>query len=75
MLKKILKPKNLSAVMWLIAALGALAAMFFKHASISDQKGGRVELYKLGKNAAFVTNKKPSSAAADSAKSFFANNF
>lgn len=74
MLKKLLKPKNFSAVMWLIAALGALAAMFLKHASINDQKGGSVDIYKLGKNAAFVTNKKPRSAAADSAKSFFANN-
>ena len=74
MLKKILKPKNFSAVMWLFAALGAVAAMFFKHVSISDEKGGRADIYKLGNHAAFVTNKKPKSAAADSVKNFFTQN-
>ena len=74
MLKKILKPKNFSAVMWLFAALGAVAALFFKHASISDEKGGKADIYKLGNHAAFVTNKKPKSAAADSVKNFFSEN-
>lgn len=74
MLKKLLKPKNFSAVMWLIAALGAVAALFVKHASVSGEKSGRADIYKLGKHAAFVTNKKPKSAAADSVKSYFYNN-
>lgn len=74
MLKKILKPKNFSAVMWLFAALGTVAAMFFKHASINDEKGGKADIYKLGNHAAFVTNKKPKSAAADSVKNFFTQN-
>ena len=60
--------------MWLFAALGAVAALFFKHASISDEKGGKVDIYKLGNHAAFVTNKKPKSAAADSVKNFFTQN-
>ena len=74
MLKKLWKPKNFSAVMWLFAALGAAAAMFFKHASISDENGGKADIYKLGNHAAFVTNKKPKSAAADSVKNFFTQN-
>ena len=74
MLKKILKPKNFSAVMWLFVAAGAVAALFFKRASVSDEKGKKVDIYKLGKHAAFVTNKKPKSAAADSVKSYFSNN-
>lgn len=74
MLKKLFKPKNFSAAMWLFAAVGAVAALFFKRASISDENGKRVDIYKLGKHAAFVTNKKPRSAAADSVKSFFAEN-
>ena len=60
--------------MWLFAALGAVAAMFLKHASINDEKGGRADIYKLGNHAAFVTNKKPKSAAADSVKNFFTQN-
>ena len=74
MLKKLFMPKNFSAVMWLLAALGAIAALFFKHASFSGEKGGKADIYKLGNHAAFVTNKKPKSAAADSVKSYFANN-
>lgn len=74
MLKKILKPKNFSAVMWLFAAVGAVAALFFKRASVSSENGRKVDIYKLGRNAAFVTNKKPKSAAADSVKSYFMNN-
>lgn len=74
MLKKLFKPKNFSAAMWLFAALGAVAALFFKRASVSDEKGKRVDIYKLGEHAAFVTNKKPRSAAADSVKNFFAEN-
>ncbi len=74
MLKKLLKPKNFSAVMWLFAAVGAVAALFFKRASVSDEKGRKVDIYKLGNHAAFVTNKTPGSAAADSVKSFFAKN-
>lgn len=68
--------------MWLFAALGAVAALFFKHASVidgrqasvSDEKGRKVDIYKLGSHAAFVTNKKPKSAAADSVKNFFSEN-
>lgn len=74
MLKKLLKPKNFSAVMQLIALIGAVAALFFKHASISDEKGGNADIYKLGNHAAFVTNQKPKSAAADSVKSYFSSN-
>lgn len=74
MLKKLLKPKNFSAVMWLIAAVGAVAAMFFKSVSVSGENGAKFDIYKVGKNAAFVTNKKPKAAAADSAKNFFAEN-
>lgn len=60
--------------MWLFAALGAVAAMFFKRASVIDERGRRTNIYKLGNHVAFVTNKKPRSAAADSVKSFFAKN-
>ena len=60
--------------MWLFAAAGAVAALFFKRASVSDENGKKVDIYKLGKHAAFVTNKKPKSAAADSVKSYFSNN-
>lgn len=80
MLKKLFKPKNFSAAMWLYAALraaaavGAVAALFCKRASVSDEKGKKVDIYKLGEHAAFVTNKKPRSAAADSVKNFFAEN-
>ncbi|MDE6710397.1 MAG: hypothetical protein K2J76_07895 [Oscillospiraceae bacterium] len=74
MLKKLFKPKNFSAVIWLFAALGAVAAMFFKRTSISDEKGRKTNIYKLGNHAAFVTNKKPKSAAADSVKNFFTQN-
>lgn len=60
--------------MWIFAALGVVSALFFKHASISDEKGRKTNIYKLGEHAAFVTNKTPKSAAADSVKSFFAKN-
>lgn len=74
MLKEIFKPKNFTALMWLFASVGAAAALFFKHASISGGKCGKADIYKLGNHAAFVTNKKPRSAAADAAKNFFVNN-
>lgn len=74
MLKEIFKPKSFAALMWLLAAVGSAAALFFKRASVSGDKCGKADIYKLGKHAAFVTNKKPKSAAADAAKNFFANN-
>lgn len=74
MLKEIFKPKNFTALMWLFAAVGAAAALFFKHASVNGESCGRADIYKLGNHAAFVTNKKPRSAAADSVKSFFSAN-
>lgn len=60
--------------MWLAAMLGALAAAFFKHVSVNYEKGGGAKLYKIGKNAAFVTNKKAKTAAACSARNYFAEN-
>ncbi len=74
MLKKLLKPKNFPAVMWLFSALGSDALMLFSPAPARDEKGRKTNIYKLGNHAAFVTNKKPKSAAADSVKSFFAKN-
>ncbi|MCM1330244.1 MAG: hypothetical protein NC253_12495 [Ruminococcus sp.] len=62
---------NFPAIIWLVAALGAVSAAFAKHASINDRKGGKADIYKLGKNAMFVTNKKPKDAAAYSVKKFF----